>query len=614
MEIIDNTKPKPPRFIFENWLKTVPSAGASQVDIERFWRKEQEYWVTGRGGLPGAHYSYLTVGTIKTTKGQSIKPRWRDFDEFIISEDSKAAKLGKNTIIVKRREFGLSSFFGGHMPIHTGLIHPGSTSLLTSADKPRVENLFAEKVMTAYNGLNDYIRPGRISVRSGGYLHMGHENKRTKIIEGVDSKVICRETADTDKNAMAFENYRAMYIFLDELFRHDRASQVLTSSQACLRQGFTTEGHMVLGGSCGNMSAEGAREGENLWNDATNLDMATIFIPGYACIESADELDDNGLKTGNKLNFCVNGHSDEKSATEWILKTRDRLSKLRDKKHYESFVVEYPLSIEEVFNANTSGLLGENINQKIKESERKIREGEYKEAQYNIRRENGRVIAEPHTNGKFYIFIPPNPNGEYIAGCDPIPFGNAQIDKGSDFAVVIKDRYSERYCAYYAERNLIPEVVAENTMLLQELYKSAKYPTGALMNVEMNRGEILHEKYKQAGKLHLLSNRLVNLGIAYESSHNIKGWHNNNKTGARANSYLIEYLNKYADQIGLKRILDELKKWPNANLDVVDAMLSCEMLDQELSLTFEKVYSPPPKIKRRVITRDSSGRTIIKWV
>jgi len=614
LSFLDKTKPKPSKFNYQAWAKTVPDVTASSLDKERFWRKEQEYWVDGRGGLSGAHYSYLTIGTIKTTKGQLITPRWRDWDEFIINEDRDAAKRSQHTIIVKRREFGLSSFFGGHMPIYVSLIYPGSTTLLTSADKGRVENLFQDKVMNAYSGLSDDIRPGMISKRMGGFLHMGIEDKKTKRVSGLDSKVICRETADSDSNAMAFENYRAMYVFLDELFRHDRASQVLISSQACMREGLSMTGHMVLGGSCGNMSEQGAREGEKLWNDAEELNMKTIFIPGYACIEKADELDDNGRPTGKTLNFCVNGHSDEKAAEEWILKTRERLSRLKEKKHYESFVVEYPLSIEEVFAANSSGLLGEHVYAKLKESERKIKNEEYKEANYSLRRTNNGIIAEPDKKGKFVISVTPKEMGEYIAGCDPIPFGIAQIDKGSDFAAVIKDRMSERYCAYYAERNLNAHEVFENTLLLQQLYKSTMYPQGALMCVEMNAGAVLLEKYKDAGMMHMLSDRLINLGIAYEGSHAIKGWYNNNKTGPRANNYLIEYLEKYADQIGIMRMIEELRKWPNGNLDVVDAMLSCEMLDKELSMRHNKVYKPFVRTKRRVVTRDSSGKTIIKWV
>jgi hypothetical protein len=612
--IIDSSKPLSPKFLYEDWAKYLPDEHASKLERQKFWEQEKEYWHVGRFDLAPIHYAYLTIGRIKLVDGRIIIPRWRDYDEWVIKEDSEAAGLSQDTEIVKRREFGLSSIFGGFYPIYNGLIHPGSTSLLTSADKPRVENLFNEKALVTYYGLEDEIRPGKIANRTGMFLHMGTVNKSTGKPGGVNSKIICRETADNDKNAKAFENYRAIYIFLDELFCHDRASQVVRSSQACLSEGLSKKGHMVIGGSCGNMTAQGAKEGQNMWEDAYNLGIKTIFIPGTACIEMADELDDNGRATGKKLNFCVNGHSDEKKAEEWILKTRERLGKAKDKRFLEGFVVQYPLNIGEVFENHSKGSLPEYIYPKLKESQRKINTEEFVEGRYSLRTEGSKVKADFNKSGKFVIVIPPNENMEAIAGCDPIPFGTAQIEKGSDFAVLIKDRISQRYCAYYAERLLDSDEVINNTILLQQLYRSSKFPSGALMNVEMNRGEIVLEKYKQHGKLHLLSDRLVNLGIAYESKHESKGWYNNDKTGARANDIMIEYLKSFGDQITLQRLIDELLLWPNGNLDLLDAMKSCELLDKELRSSYAKVYMPPPKQKRMIRVRDSEGRTIIKWI
>lgn len=615
--VIDKTKPLPPKFDVKSFLKRKPADTASKLDKEKFWKGEMQYWTEGHAGLSGFHYFYCTVGSIKTMTGQILTPRYRDWDEFVLAEDKIASDKGQHTIIVKRREFGLSSIFGGAKPIYSGLINHGSTALLTSADKPRVESLFNEKALVAYFGLDSAIRPNRIAQRQNGFLHMGQVNKSTGAPGGIDSKIICRETADSDKNAMAFENYRAMYIFLDELFRHDRASQVLRSSQACLRMGMSTKGHMVLGGSCGNMTAEGAREGENMWNDAVNLNIKTIFIPGYACIESADELDDQGIPTGKILNFCVNGHSDEKKATDWILKTRERLAKAKDKKYLESFMVEYPLDIQEVFQANSKGLLGDNIYGKLKESERKIKLGEYQEGRYDIKQGTNGLIAEPNKKGgKFYIVVPPVETGEYIGGSDPIPFNTAQIDKGSDYTAVIKDRNAEQYCAYYAERDLNADEVVRNVILLQEFYRSNRYPSGAPINMEMNAGGVALEKYKQFGKLYLLSDRLEALGIAYETKQAFKGWYNNNKTGERANNFMIEYLTKWGDRIPFQRLIDELRRWPAGNNDLTIAMQGCELLDKNMEEAYKKKsgLSSPKRQPRLITTRDAFGRTQNKWV
>jgi hypothetical protein len=613
--ILDKNKPLPSKFDYDKWAAEKPSDDASALEKDRFWDREMKRWREGHNGIPGRHYAYLTIGTIKTITGKKIAPRWRDYDEFIINEGDKAIKDSQDEIIVKRREYGLSSFYGGFMPVFNGIINHGSTALLTSADKPRVESLFKDKTEVMFFGLDKHIRPDRVAKRAGGYLHMGTVDKMTHEVKGVDSQIICRETADTEESAKSFENYRAMYIFLDELFRHPRASTVVRAAQACMNQGFEKLGHMVLGGSCGENTLEGGQVGEELWYDALALNMKTIFIPGYACIESARELDDNGMPTQKILNFCVNGHSDEKAATEWILKTRDRLSKAKTKSFYDSFVMQYPLTIEEVFESNKKGLFSEEIYAGLKESEKKIKNGEFVEGRYDLVRSGSGVTARPNSHtGKFYIIKPPTDMGEYITGCDPIPFGTAQIDKGSDYSVIVKDRMADQYVAYYAERNLDADEVTENNIKLQEFYKSKAFPHGALQNPEMNRGGVLLEKYKDAGKLHLLCDRLIHLGITYESKHAVKGWYNNDKTGERANNFMITYLKKFSSFIGIKRLIDELRKWPVGNLDLVDAMKSCEMLDKELTEKYKKVYKPPTPVKRRVTYRDEFGRVVDKWI
>jgi len=400
---------KKSRFVYKE-----PDTFRTTYEKEQYWDIEEKRWHEGYRGLTGRHYAYLTIGRIKTVTGKIIRPIWRDGDEYIIEEYERSIKLTQDTMVIKRREFGLTSLFGGFEPIYQAITSPGCTSLITSADKTRVQNLFTDKTMVMYNGLDNYIRPNRLSERDSRFLHLAEKDKRTGKITGLDSKIVCRETADSDTNAKCFEAYRARYIFLDELFLHPRPTIVRNSSQSCLMQGFEKKGFMVFGGSCGtekNSDVEalkkGAYLGQQLWNDSVVLGIRALFIPGWMCIEGAPEIDDNGLPTGKMLSFMENGHSDEKGATEWILKKRSILEKAQDKSPLYNFIKQYPLTIDEVFDINKMGVLPEYVYKKLNIAKKEIMRGENPVMQCDLYRDlDGKVRTKEDKKGSFFILTP----------------------------------------------------------------------------------------------------------------------------------------------------------------------------------------------------------------
>lgn len=621
MEIINPGKPKPPKFIYEKWKLDVPDAKASQLEKDRFVDRELNRWIVGNNGLCGRHYAYMTQGSIRVTEGNIIRPFYRDGDEMMFEEYEKCIKMGEDLMVVKRREFGLTSIFAGFEPIYNAIINKGSTSLITSADAKRLQTAFSEKVMVMYGNLEDDFRPAHLRERMAGFLHLGIKDKSTGKVSGADSKIYCIETAASDTNAKAFEAYRSNYIFADELFLHPRAGLVRSSAQATLSKGFSKMGPMVLGGSCGSENKtesealkKGAALGEQLWRDSESLDLKTVFVPGWLCISNADELDDNGRKTGIKLNFCVNGYSDEKKATEWILKKRDKLERATDKEPYYNFIKQYPLHIEEVFEINRAAFFPVDVYKNLNKAKVSCHEQDSPVGRFDLEREGDRIIRRPNHKGSFYIMAEPQSNETYIGGIDPIPYGDANEKVGSDSALVIKGLTTQEYVAYISERDLDSDVSINKCIMLQEYYKSYRFPFGALTNVEKNRAEVLIKTYADKGKSHLLSNTPTHLGIEYVSKNIKKGWFNNQHTLIRGNHYIVEFLKKHAIRLRLLRLVEELLRFPTGNLDVLDAMRSCEILDAELSEIDKKRYIPIATKKTRIITRNANGQTEYKWV
>lgn len=607
MILIDNTKPKSPKFEYNSWAKkNKPDSNASKLEIERYLDKELQRWIDGHMGLTGIHYFELTQCKIKRGRGTEIRPFWRQVDEEDVYEPYYEAQRKKNdALYVKRREVGLTTIFGGVVPIWSSIVNEGSNNLITSADKDRIKNIFIEKVSVIYDNLEQGVQPKKASPgRQEGFMHFGVKDKKTGITTGTKSSIICKETVDKTNS---FETFRATTAFVDEFFLHPKASDVRISLQACCREGFDKFATVVMGGSCGVTSIEGMKDGMKLWNDASNLDIMTIFISGCKGISYAAELDDKGKPTGNILNFCPNGWNDEKSATEWILKTRDKLGKANDKRPYLSFIKEYPLTIEEVFSLSGEGILPEEVMTQVSKQKIYIMSNRPPIMTYNLYRENGVVVSEASPKGKFVLLDKPKSQATYIASTDPIFFNTENIEEGSKYVTGIKHRELNTYVALYAERNLNSDIVVSNSILLQDYFGRAK------TMMEMNAGAVAKKIYEQLGRLDLLAKRPEFLGINFVSTKESYGYFNNIHTAPRLRSYLIQYLMHHSDKIFFEEILNQVPGYLLDNTDYLSMMEGMELYDNNIiAMQSKQIKVERPKQPSWKLSYDSSGKVVWK--
>lgn len=618
MEIINSGKPKKP-----------PFTAADQERPSFKTTRDEDAWVDlilkrcmeGYNGLAPDHYGYLMLGSIKLVDGSIIRPFWRDWDHKIewISHDAKAK--GDDEGYVKRREYGLTSRFAGWEPVKNSLFHPGSINIMTSADSFRCRSMFSEKTMVVYDNLQyrlpERFIPKRKFKNRTGYLEL----ERGQEFGGAGSQVEMIETADSDNAAKKPEGYRAFSIFLDEWFLHPRSPIVLSSSQASVKQGFVKKGHIILGGSCGaetEAEAQAMRSNadviETTIRDADKIGLRVTFIPGTACIDFAPETDKDGIRTGKIIPFMENGYSLENKAKEWILKERLKLEKAVDKTRYWTFVKNYPLSLEEVFEINKMGVLPEIVYSKLEIAKLNIQTAPKVKHYIMTRDADGKAKANETKSGDILIARHPNHVETNIAGIDPIPFSGNKLEDGSDYAIAIKSRENQTYDAYYAIRSHDEDVVVEQSILLQEYYWSQKFLNGAPAMLETNMGGVVRRLYKELKKDYLLADRPEILGSVFIDGNVVKGWYKNaEKSGPLAIADLINYLKQYAHLIAFDRLIKEVRAFPKANTDLLDAVVSCEIYDKALFAKEKKQSGAGKSLRPQLYYDYENGRVVKKY-
>jgi hypothetical protein len=489
---------------------------------------------------------------------------------LVFEEYNECRRTMEDLFIAKRRGFGLSSIFGAAIPMHASITYPGSTNLITSADKNRLEELYKDKAMVFYSEMQEKIKPSIVSSRQHGYLHFG--KKVGNDITGLNSKILCIQTTESPKDATAFEAYRATTAFIDEVFLHPRPDMVVASTQASLQDGFRKINPVVLGGSCGVASTEGASKMQEYWLDAENNMVRTIFIPGTLCIVDAPELDEDGRPTGKMLNFCPNGRSNEKAAFDWIMTMRGRFEKAKNKKKLLQFIKAYPLTIEEVFDVNTQGVFTEDVMEMIQTASMRITKENYPVNRFDLIEDNrGGISARVNNStGDFYILDHPTKDVAYGAGNDPIPFGQTDdiTYRRSENAIVIGSLLEMKMHAYYSERTHDADLAASKMLLL------LKYYNNACVLIERNRGGTLIDKIKNYGYANLLAPQPKFLGSSGYDKRIKHGWYKDAHSSILANAELVTYITKYSDRIYFKRLIDEIKVFIIENTDVADAWVS----------------------------------------
>lgn len=278
-----------------------------------YWEAEKEKWLNGSDGLTGRHYFYLTMAHLKTIKGKTIRPVYREVDKFVFNEYQRCLELGKDLLIIHRKEYGISSMFGANESIYNALIHNGCVSLLTSSNQKVLTSMFIEKVRFFFEHL-----PLIVTIK----------NKRNNWLNGIKlfgQKFGSIIYALTTRKSDRLISFRAQYIFIDNIFHKKNTLEVLKASQACVKMGFNKIGTIVMAGSCDDADPKIIDLVEEIVMNADELNVRVLFIPG---------------------NLGIEEYPLPQEVKKHILDLREIF---KDPDALKAFIKRYPLTIEEIF-------------------------------------------------------------------------------------------------------------------------------------------------------------------------------------------------------------------------------------------------------------------------
>jgi len=604
-------KDLPPKFVF----KGHPNSFKTTLDRDRYIATEIDRWHDGYAGLSGIHYFYLTQGTLVDLDLGLIRPDWRDVDEFIFENYNECTSTSEDLLIFKRREVGLTSIAGCIMA-HLAYTKAESKSLVTSADVDRLQAIFNDKLHPFLDNIHPLFKQNKGLSKDNKYIKLAERDNVKKTFEGLNSEIIGRQTSKEPKDAKAFESSRAIFGFLDEIFLHPRPMEVRDSMQACFKKQMVKIGTLMMGGSTNIDEINKTHRGkiddkrfDTIWGDCEALHIRKIFLPAWMGLYMGSEMDDNGRPTGKRIEIGKNGHSNEKLGTEYIEKERERLSKAKNKRSLISFIKSYPLSVQEVLSTSKHTILEEHIADSLRERKIFLDSTPPPIQRYILNEDaSGKVHLTQNNDGYLYILERPIIGEDYIAGTDPIPFGDADESIGSDFCTVIKRVNTNRYVAILKQRSMDARSMCYKNWLFQKLYNNAE------TLVERNRAAVLIEIYKEKGWEHFLSKEPSKLWV--RTRNRVRGF---NKSGDSANIAVNALLNKLYDNafiqsLDFPEMVDDLLGFGVSNTDIADAMVGCELNYEEVIKAKSHIETAKEKKKISVIEMGANGKTIRKVI
>lgn len=570
LTIIDKTAPPAPFFT----RKPKPKVFRTDLERQRYWAKEKEYWINGYNqDIGGMLYFYATQIKLKDRNYGTIDyPIVRDADVFIFSELEKARKEGESPFVFKGRGVGLSSI-GMNLPFYFFRTNPNSSCIATSKDKKTLALLFTQKTMIGLDELDEDIKFDLINknqTANESYLKIG-----AKYIDKYGNEkygqndFTCRDTQESDKAATNFSGAGAIYGFADEAPLMPRFNMFFNSAMDVFMDHSINRmaGLLLSGGTIEEtIKAKEIQKIASIYADAKVLRIRPIFVPA----------------TFGK--HMVNGHSDHERARKEILARREELDKLHDKDGLKAYIKNNPLSIDEILdigkgNSRWEEYTKERINVQVKFLNQP--ENRPQITTYSLTEHESKIIAIPSTKGFATILEGPKPDVKYMLGLDATQSTEetSENDGNSKFSLYVMKGIDPQSPLQFApvakmcERPKDFDDVFDKGIRLLKYYNSfglakitgERNAAGGVFASKLLKDPILKKTVLAARDLTLKGNVDTSKPFFYRND-DVLDW-----------QFIVAntYFKKYAEMVKMLSLLNDCQMKDSDNTDELDAFLAC---------------------------------------
>jgi len=598
--IIDGTKPPSPLYVREpkpdfRMLKH------PELEAQKYYETWFRRWIEGYGELTGPHVFYMQEIMLKDIMGNIFYPEWRDLDSLVFGQIKECMDASEDGLWYKARDKGITSIFGGGMPMWFARIFPGITISLTGKDTKNIRKMFEDKIMVAYQNIDPMImNPTPLNInrtKNSVYLKLGLKKRMDDgSVKTLETEFNIVESSETDDSATAFSGTRSPYMYIDEAPLHKRIAKVIRSSEAVRMRGDKKMGFLAMGGTVEDtLNRQQLAEFQQLINDSKSKGIRTFFIPAWMGLPS----------------YMNNGWSDEKAGTEWVLQMLEKKQQSSDPNDALAWRKNYPLSEQDIFDLATgTGVFEPDVINLLNDTLNKLSKEGSSESAYNILIRGGEYVAEPDSrrrtkdDGGFWVTEMPEQGQQYYQTIDGAASGKEDgAEEGSWIASVIWKATSlngDHYCPvciYWERPNRLED--GYRNMVNQFMFYN-KHNGMIHINYETNAGV--------GGNFgtYLDNNGLFKY-IMKRKDLTSKGYINTKKLGTAVDPHILKnlinrgniFLRRHAHKFKSKMVLTQLLAPESENADIRSSFL----IFMASIADWDKVKKEQPKMEYKSIIR-----------